>query len=354
MSNNLPIIHQDTSLVLAKSNSLIRITNKILTSKRFLPQEVIEEWIRVLWEWADECNIPSSHFPRDKEKLLALTQLNFFNMKIESIPKEFGELTQLTSLDLWDNHITKLPYEIDSLINLKKLQLRGNPLFITSKQQLWIETLKKSGCVVYMDDVPTATSSITATKTTAPKETTANNILLTRSTVLATALLCKPFVQMGHTDRVRSVVFSPDGKTALSGSDDFTLKLWDINTGKVIRSFEGHTGGIYSVAFSPDGKTVLSGSDDKTLKLWDISTGKVIRTMIFFEYGEWITITPEGYFDHSENGRQYLNVLTSPMNVIDIDDVTYNHYYRPTTLSSRDSFESNLPEIDINEDEIPF
>jgi len=57
----------------------------------------------------------------------------------------------------------------------------------------------------------------------------------------------------------------------------------------------------------------------------------------------FVAFTPDGYFDHSKHGRQYLNVLTSPMSAIAIDDVTYNHYYRP-----------NLPEIDINDDEIPF
>ena len=76
----------------------------------------------------------------------------------------------------------------------------------------------------------------------------------------------------GHTNSVYSVAFSPDGRTALSGSDDKTLKLWDLATGKEIRTFTGHTSMVYSVAFSPDGRTALSGSDDKTLKLWDLAT----------------------------------------------------------------------------------
>jgi hypothetical protein len=82
----------------------------------------------------------------------------------------------------------------------------------------------------------------------------------------------------GHTDSVRSVAFSPDGRGALSGSNDETLKLWDVATGKEIRSFAGHTNWVTSVAFSPDGQTALSGGLDNTLKLWDIATGKEIRT----------------------------------------------------------------------------
>lgn len=77
----------------------------------------------------------------------------------------------------------------------------------------------------------------------------------------------------GHTKTISSVAFSPDGKTILSGSDDSTLKLWDINTGKEIQTFKGHTKWVRSVAFSPDGKTALSGGSDETLRVWDINTG---------------------------------------------------------------------------------
>ena len=84
------------------------------------------------------------------------------------------------------------------------------------------------------------------------------------------------FVQIGHS--AQSVAFSSDGRIALSGGLDHTLKLWDISTGKCIRTFEGHSGEVLSVAFSPDRTLALSGSNDKTLKLWEISTGKCIRT----------------------------------------------------------------------------
>ncbi|HEV3084515.1 MAG TPA: serine/threonine-protein kinase [Gemmataceae bacterium] len=77
----------------------------------------------------------------------------------------------------------------------------------------------------------------------------------------------------GHTDRVLSVALSPDGRQALSGSADRTVRLWDLSTGKA-RSFEGHAAAVTSVAFSPDGRQALSGSNDRTLRLWDTTTGK--------------------------------------------------------------------------------
>ncbi|MEW6615674.1 MAG: caspase family protein [Thermodesulfobacteriota bacterium] len=86
------------------------------------------------------------------------------------------------------------------------------------------------------------------------------------------------FVQLGHTGGIKSVTFSPDGRYALSGSTDHTLKLWEISTGREMRTFTGHTNNVASVAFSPDGRYALSGSEDKTLKLWDIATWRAIRT----------------------------------------------------------------------------
>ncbi|MFN6539367.1 MAG: ribosome assembly protein 4, partial [Nostoc sp. EkiNYC01] len=83
----------------------------------------------------------------------------------------------------------------------------------------------------------------------------------------------------GHSSRVWGVVFSPDGKTLASGSDDKTIKLWDVSTGKAIKTLTGHSSAVISVVFSPDGKTLASGSSDNTIKLWDVSTGKAIKTL---------------------------------------------------------------------------
>jgi hypothetical protein len=95
----------------------------------------------------------------------------------------------------------------------------------------------------------------------------------------------------GHTDWVNSVAFSPDGRSALSGSKDETLKLWDVVTGAEIRVFVGHGSSVDSVAFSPDGRKALSGGRHK-VQLWDVATGEEVGS--FAGYATSVAFSPDG------------------------------------------------------------
>ncbi|MFN6445887.1 MAG: eIF2A-related protein [Nostoc sp. DedSLP05] len=81
-----------------------------------------------------------------------------------------------------------------------------------------------------------------------------------------------------HTSAVTSVVFSPDGKTIATASNDTTIKLWDLKGKELTKSPLNHSAGVTSVVFSPDGKTLASVSKDKTVKLWDLK-GKLLHTL---------------------------------------------------------------------------
>ncbi len=81
------------------------------------------------------------------------------------------------------------------------------------------------------------------------------------------------------TAPVWSVVFSPDGQTVIGGGANQKIKVWDIKTGKVLKTLSGHQDAVRSLVLTPDGKTLISGSGDCTIKIWDLQTGQVIQTI---------------------------------------------------------------------------
>lgn len=85
-------------------------------------------------------------------------------------------------------------------------------------------------------------------------------------------------LQQGHNKYVTSADFHPSGKYAVTGGFDNAIILWNLETGKEIRSYNRHTAAVWSVVFSPDGKQLLSTSADQTAKLYDVLTGDLIRS----------------------------------------------------------------------------
>ena len=138
-------------------------------------------------------------------------------------------------------------------------------------------------------------------------------------------------VQYETGNYIDLLAMSHDGRFAL-WSENMTLHLCDISTGRVVRTFSGHVNLISSIGISPDEKYVYSGSFDGTTRLWDISTGKEIAQFISFTDGEWVVITPEGYFNASANGAKHLNVGVGNK-VYSIDNF-YEKFFNPVYVAS--------------------
>ena len=83
----------------------------------------------------------------------------------------------------------------------------------------------------------------------------------------------------GHIGAVHTCALSPDGKRALSGSHDKTLRLWDLATGAEQIRLVGHSAPVTACLISEDGRRAISAALDYTLRIWDLTSGMCIETI---------------------------------------------------------------------------
>lgn len=81
-------------------------------------------------------------------------------------------------------------------------------------------------------------------------------------------------IQRGHRAAVRCVAYSPDGKFIATGSRDNSIKLWEVATGREIRTFLGHLSSVNTLTFNASGTFLASGSTDNNIIIWEVATGK--------------------------------------------------------------------------------
>jgi small GTP-binding protein len=97
----------------------------------------------------------------------------------------------------------------------------------------------------------------------------------------ASEQVAERIIQLDYKAVIYEYAFSTDGKRVLTGADDRTVRLWDIETGRCLRVFKGHTNSPYCVAWSADERLALSGgqSGDRTVRLWEVETGRCLRVL---------------------------------------------------------------------------
>jgi WD40 repeat protein/uncharacterized caspase-like protein len=171
---------------------------------------------------------------------------------------------------------------------------------------------------------------------------------------------------------VTSLAYSPDGKVLASGGQS-SVKLWSVKTGKQLRSFDGSSGLVSALGFSPNSRSLLAVSgdtvtlremdtgrisqsfkarsnivaarfsvtgeriltlgEDRASQIWNRETGELLATFYARSDGEWITITPEGFFSSSRSGGALLAVVHG-LEVQSIDQV-YQALYRPDLVREK-------------------
>jgi WD40 repeat protein/serine/threonine protein kinase len=100
----------------------------------------------------------------------------------------------------------------------------------------------------------------------------------------------------GHTEKINAVAFSPDGATLASGSNDTTIRLWNLATKRETACLTGHTSNVYCLAFSPDGRTLASGGNDGTVRLWNLVLHKQVAVLEGHGSTIWdVAFSPDGH-----------------------------------------------------------
>ena len=139
---------------------------------------------------------------------------------------------------------------------------------------------------------------------------------------------------------------TPDGRNVLSGGQNGELRLYALD-GKTRARFIGHTGEIKAVAVSADGGWALSGSNDQTIKLWNLAeipsagSAKIVPTLTLFPTagGEWIAWTPDGFFAASAKGARSIGYsinkgLGKKAKYVSVDQL-YDRFYRPDLIYAK-------------------
>jgi WD40 repeat protein len=105
------------------------------------------------------------------------------------------------------------------------------------------------------------------------------------------------------------VAVTPDGRHAVSGSEDRTLKVWALEPGALLATLEGHGAGVMAVAVTPDGRRAVSGAHDRTLRLWDLAMGRELAVFIGDAQFSCCAIGPDGRFVLAGDGAGQIHVL---------------------------------------------
>ena len=142
----------------------------------------------------------------------------------------------------------------------------------------------------------------------------------------------KNFAQ--HSDAVGSVAFSPDGLMLASGSKDKTIQIWDLATGKSLRTFAGDSSTIWSVAFDSNGTRLATGTGFWRVMLWDLKTGQVIRSLDHTASVWSVALSPDGQLIASGSGDQTTKISDATtgsliQNFPDHTDFVYSVAFSP-------------------------
>lgn len=151
---------------------------------------------------------------------------------------------------------------------------------------------------------------------------------------LASGRMLRTFLADKIDNNANLIQYSPDGRLIFVGNyNSNVVVVWDADTGLLVRRLEDNPGSPWSIAFSPDQRRFIVGNMNGTAGSWDMQTFERLSITLHVGSGEWVTITPEGFFTASEHGAELLHVVRG-FETIGIDQV-YQSLYRPDLVREK-------------------
>lgn len=144
-----------------------------------------------------------------------------------------------------------------------------------------------------------------------------------------------------HLRPVKSVHYHPTGLYLASGSDDCTVKMWDIEHQAVVHTFHGHRDWVRCVRFSFDGRLLISAGKDTTIRLWDTVSGKLVRTFQQHPRINWRILRQATGLT-----KEFIQQLASNDNVIYPSDL--EEKYRSPRSVDQDAIRGDYPGVEKN------
>lgn len=145
---------------------------------------------------------------------------------------------------------------------------------------------------------------------------------------ISTGLADRKYI--GHVGEIYSAIFSKDEKSIYSAGADRIIRKWNVATGKITETFTGHLSEVTSLQLTHDEKMLISHSVDGVTKFWNLTTGKEFFEHIHFGEKEWMVKNPEGYFNGTQDARQYIHFVDG-LNTYSVDQF-FHEFYRPDLL----------------------
>jgi len=145
---------------------------------------------------------------------------------------------------------------------------------------------------------------------------------------------------------LRTVAFTRDGRYLAAGLSGGRVSLWDVRSARRLREFSAHVGPVTGIVITHDGRQIVSSSVDGTLRLWDVPTGQELARLIPLDRGkDFLTVTPEGLFDGTQDGRQLIGYrIGKGLNVVPVDRF-FQDFFRPGLLEQLWAGETPMPEV---------